>query len=198
MYPEPLLRPALHAFSPYSFVFVFHAHSWYGYNLEEKRPDLVRKFVALDIGGHFIPDGLFARLFMATYQLFLAFAFLFGRPLGDLMARGLVALSEAENGRIARASTCYPYYQMWKLMILNGGPKKMVPQCPVLFIYGCNEPKTVLVRYTSSLSASGVDRGRSYHVFVASKMIVEEVCQRSFGGARMFFVAGWTRVSAFD
>lgn len=86
--------------------------SFYSHKLEAKRPELVREMVTIDVGGAIKP-GVIGGIILITYQLWLAAAFLIGPPIGDVMARFFAwVCSTPSGGRVARASTCYPYYNM--------------------------------------------------------------------------------------
>ena len=119
----------------------------YSFKFEAKRPDLVRKMVAIDVGGAIKPS-VCGALLMVSYQLSLCLAFLLGRPIGDGLARMFACILGSPSGaRIARAATCYPYYYTWKHLLCSGEkPKAMMPQCPLMFLYGTAGVKKVLVR----------------------------------------------------
>ncbi|CBN74508.1 short chain dehydrogenase [Ectocarpus siliculosus] len=117
------------------------AHDWgcfYAFMLEKNRPDLVKKLVALDVGGGLSFWPSLSLLSIALYQTYLMVAFLIGGRIGDAMARGFARLAGAPAAStVARASVCYPYIHFWKSQIqtcLGMGP--FMPRCPVLFMYG--------------------------------------------------------------
>lgn len=84
----------------------------YSFKFEAKRPDLVRKMVAIDVGGAMKPS-VGGAILMVTYQLWLCAAFLLGRPIGDVIARTFARILGSPSGaRLARASTCYPYVRI--------------------------------------------------------------------------------------
>lgn len=128
------------------------AHDWgclYAYMLEKKRPDLVLRMVALDIGGGFNLWPSLSTFGIATYQTYLMFAFLIGGPIGTWMARAFAHLVGAPSAStVARASVCYPYFHFWKAQIatcMGMGP--YTPRCPVMFMYGCAGVKRIMVRH---------------------------------------------------
>lgn len=116
----------------------------YSFKFAEKRPDLVRKMVAIDVGGAMKPGPLGA-FCIVSYQVWLIMAFLCGKPVGNWMSGGFAGLIDAPNGsRIAKASSCYPYYHVWKAIIKQGS-KSMLPECPLLFIHGRAGIKKIMV-----------------------------------------------------
>ena len=122
--------------------------SLYSFILEKKRPDLVRKMVAIDVGGaiEFKPLQL---LCIMSYHFWLIIAFVVGGPIGDAMAQSFAWLVGAPfRSNVAKASVCYPYYHWWKQKLCRG-PKvgAMVPEVPLLFLYGTSGPKAAVVSY---------------------------------------------------
>lgn len=77
-------------------------------------------------------------------------AFLLGRPIGDGIARFFAWLLGSPSGaRIARASTCYPYYHTWKNLLCSGEKvRPMMPQCPLMFLHGTAGVKKVMVSFS--------------------------------------------------
>lgn len=118
------------------------AHDWgcfYAFMLEKKRPDLVHKFVALDIGGGFSFWPSLSLLSIGMYQTYLMLAFLVGGPIGNAMASLFCCFNGVTTAstNVARSSVCYPYFHAWKAAItgaMDMGP--YTPRCPVLFMYG--------------------------------------------------------------
>lgn len=80
-------------------------------------------------------------------QLWLCLAFVVGRPIGDGIARSFAWLLGSPSGsRIARASTCYPYYHTWKHILCSGEKvRPMMPQCPLMFLHGTAGVKKLMV-----------------------------------------------------
>ncbi|CAN0322774.1 unnamed protein product [Ectocarpus sp. 13 AM-2016] len=114
--------------------------------LEKNRPDLVKKLVALDVGGGLSFRPSVSLVAMVLYQTYLMVAFLIGGRIGDAMARGFARLASAPAAStVARASVCYPYIHFWKSQIqtrLGMGP--FIPRCPVMFMYGSAGMKKVM------------------------------------------------------
>ncbi|CAB1119295.1 unnamed protein product [Ectocarpus sp. CCAP 1310/34] len=117
----------------------------YSFKFEAKRPDLVRKMVAIDVGGAMKPS-ICGAMLMVTYQLWLCAAFFLGRPIGDGIARSFAWLMGSPSGaRIARASTCYPYYHTWKHILCSGEKvRPMMPKCPLMFLHGTAGVKKIM------------------------------------------------------
>lgn len=117
----------------------------FAFMLEAKRPELVQKMVAIDVGG-VIKPGPLEFLVICSYQLWLAVAFLLGGPVGDFMAKSFAWLAGAPAwNRVARGAVCYPYYHWWDKVYRGEKVKGMMPQCPLLFLYGCTGAKKILV-----------------------------------------------------
>lgn len=114
--------------------------------------------VAIDVGGAMKPGPLGA-MCMISYQMWLILAFLAGKPIGNWMAGGFARLIDAPNGRrIAKASSCYPYYQVWKHAIRHGAGS-MMPDCPLMFIHGRAGMKKIMVSVRER-GGRGRKRGR--------------------------------------
>lgn len=81
-------------------------------------------------------------------QLWLCLAFVVGRPIGDGIARFFAwVLGSPSGARVARASTCYPYYHTWKHILCSGEKvRPMMPQCPLMFLHGTAGVKKFMVR----------------------------------------------------
>lgn len=134
------------------------AHDWgclFAYMLEKKRPDLVHKLVALDIGGGFSFWPSLSGLFIVMYQAYLILAFLVGGPIGNAMTSVFCRYGIVPPAcpNVARSSVCYVYFQYWKTLItgttrdVDVGP--YIPRCPVLFMYGTTGFKRWTVRIYS-------------------------------------------------
>ncbi|CAM9748572.1 unnamed protein product [Laminaria digitata] len=126
------------------------AHDWgciYSFMLEKKRPDLVRRMVAIDIGGVLKVPPL-ALFIIALYHSWLIISFLLGGPIGDAMSRAFAWLVGAPlRARVARASVGYPYYHWWKRKFSKDEENvpPMMPKVPLLFLYGTAGAKKFLV-----------------------------------------------------
>lgn len=104
--------------------------------------------VAIDVGGAVEPSpaGL---LTIVSYHLWLIAAFRVGGPVGNAMARTFARLVGAPDAaRVATATSCYPYYHWWKRKLDKSQEqiKALVPEVPVLFLYGTAGYKSYLVR----------------------------------------------------
>ena len=104
--------------------------------------------VAIDVGGAVEPSpaGLLA---IVSYHLWLIAAFRVGGPVGNAMARTFARLVGAPDAaRVATATSCYPYYHWWKRRLDKSQEqiKALVPEVPVLFLYGTAGYKSYLVR----------------------------------------------------
>ncbi|CAM9537798.1 unnamed protein product, partial [Choristocarpus tenellus] len=128
---------------------VLVAHDWgslYGMLLEQKRPDLVSRMVALDVGGVVRP-GLFGTLLLVTYQGWLVLAFLLGWPIGNAMARLVAYLFRAPSyPRRSRswAFICYPYWRFWVQLSTGKASRPLMPSCPLLYLHGSSGMKKYL------------------------------------------------------
>eukprot|EP01062_Namystynia_karyoxenos_P056078 TRINITY_DN47032_c0_g1_i1.p1 TRINITY_DN47032_c0_g1~~TRINITY_DN47032_c0_g1_i1.p1 ORF type:complete len:358 (+),score=104.65 TRINITY_DN47032_c0_g1_i1:84-1076(+) len=122
-------------------------HDWgctFGYNVAARRPDMVKRIVALDVGS----DLKMARpmvLFTVSYQFFNVVAFLLGWPGGDLMNRFFLTTSgyRARPIRDARSALNYPYLHFWKRLLLGRGPPagiRPTVECPVWYGYAEHKP----------------------------------------------------------
>lgn len=55
-------------------------------------------------------------------------------------------MGSPSGARIARASTCYPYYHTWKHILCSGEKvRPMMPQCPLMFLHGTAGVKKIMV-----------------------------------------------------
>lgn len=133
------------------------AHDWgcyFAYMLEKKRPELVHKLVALDIGGglNFWPS--YGGLLIIMYQTYLILAFLIGGSIGNVLTSlfcrfGFVPRASAN---VARSSVCYLYFQFWKAQITGMDVGPYTPRCPVLFMYGTTGSKRFVVREATAVT----------------------------------------------
>lgn len=122
-------------------------HDWgatWGYAFHAAHPEMVSAVVALDIGPKPGPKdfGVGGMLFVLTYQWWLMWAFILGKPIGHWMARTFANISEAPDANDVNAYHCWPYLQFWKTVFTGGEPipRGYLPKCPTLFIYGGNKP----------------------------------------------------------
>ena len=126
------------------------AHDWgcyFAYMLEKKRPDLVHKLVALDIGGglNFWPS--LSMFLIVMYQAYLILAFLIGGPIGNAMASFFCrcGVGAPAGPNTARSSVCYLYFHFWKAKIMGVDVGPYTPRCPVLFMHGTTGVKGWMV-----------------------------------------------------
>ncbi len=122
------------------------AHDWgayWAYRLYAQRPDLVRRFAALDIGAH-VEASAKAAIGGVSYQGWLILAFLFGGPIGDWMTRSLAKLIGAPLDRAQiNSGMNYPYRNAWRDIGRGEGMPESAdewPRGPVLFVYGKEKP----------------------------------------------------------
>lgn len=116
--------------------------------MEKDRPGLVKKMVAMDVGGGLSWWPSLSLLLIAMYQVWLVLAFLIGGPFGDLMAKSFARVVGAPSAStVARASVCYPYFHFWKAQMRTCfGLGPYTPVCPVLYMYGTRGAKKLMVR----------------------------------------------------
>lgn len=118
--------------------------------------------VAIDVGGAVDPSlaGLIA---IVSYHLWLIAAFRVGGDVGDAMARAFARLVEAPDAaRVATATSCYPYYHFWKRKLDKNQEqiKALVPEAPLLFLYGTAGYKSYLVIFAGIVFGEGRRGGR--------------------------------------
>lgn len=107
--------------------------------------------VVIDVGGAVEPSltGLVA---IVSYHLWLIAAFRVGGAVGNTMARTFARLVGAPDAaRVATATSCYPYYHWWKRKLDKSQEsiKALVPEAPLLFLYGTAGYKGYLVRLSA-------------------------------------------------
>ena len=148
-------------------------HDWgavYGYLFEKQYPDLVKKMIALDIGGRALELSSFLKYLMIPfYQINLALAFLMAqrKGIGVLLGQAWTDLTLALVRFLGSAYTSkeltlsgpsrrsafnlfqnYPYYYFWKQIFFEGKSLSdgagFQPNCPVLFVYGCQGLKSLM------------------------------------------------------
>jgi pimeloyl-ACP methyl ester carboxylesterase len=110
------------------------------YLLEDRHPALIRRIVALDIGGNASLSGLKKLTLVLGYQGWLILAWLLRDAwpaLADGMTRAMARLVRAPRPADARARMNYLYYYLWRDRPLKPGYR---PRCPVLYLYGSGKP----------------------------------------------------------
>jgi pimeloyl-ACP methyl ester carboxylesterase len=121
------------------------AHDWgafWGYRLHAKYPELIARYVALDIGPRLRPSAREAAI-LVSYQSWLALAFVVGGKLGDTMTRALARLAQSpRQGEMLSASVNYPYFYTVKQAVTGALPSLSGyrPEVPLLFVYGTRKP----------------------------------------------------------
>jgi pimeloyl-ACP methyl ester carboxylesterase len=125
-------------------------HDWgcvFGYQFYMKYPSLVSKIIGVDIGD--APSRRYvkslpvkAKAMIVRYQVWLAIAWRIGGRLGDRMTTSMAHwLRAPADPQFIRSSMNYPYYIQWTGV--HGSYRhlaKVVPRCPMLFIYGLRKP----------------------------------------------------------
>lgn len=125
-------------------------HDWgciFGFAVATRYPDLVARVVAADVGDagsrrHTRELNILAKLTIAAYQLYLATAWRIGGRMGDAMSRLFARVIRApESAQEIHAGMGYPYAVVWFGM-KGGRPggRPLVPDVPMLFIYGERKP----------------------------------------------------------
>jgi pimeloyl-ACP methyl ester carboxylesterase len=146
---EAVYRNVIEHVSPGAPVILL-VHDWgaiFGYRFLRNHPKLVNRLIGVDIGDagskrHLHSMSFSAKVFMVTYQLWLALAWRLGPWLGDAMTRAFVRRipCPAEAGSVSSKMN-YPYWMQWT-GAAGGfpGSKSPEPHCPMLFIYGERKP----------------------------------------------------------
>lgn len=128
---------------------VLIGHDWgayLAYLIEQKRPDLVDKLVAMDVGGHFAPSSVGHAVFMISYQWWLAAGFFIGKiapGLGDWMTGFVSKAARAPRGKNVKSRMNYLYFYMWRGLLLKKYRSSLLlsyrPTKPILYLYGLNK-----------------------------------------------------------
>jgi len=122
------------------------SHDWgamFSYWFDQRYPKYISEIIALDIGAY--SDVTFFKVF---YQFFLALAFAIGGPIGNFLTRIFFKLFKYDAPWTKRldSSWNYPYYYLWKSLLLNRGDKtkipfiKYEPSCNIAYIWGTKKP----------------------------------------------------------
>ena len=124
---------------------LFVAHDWgsiFAYLLDYHHPKFINELVSLDVGSG-SEESIKAKLYVVTYQIYLAANFLVGGHIGkigtiffvDYIAKPY-GLTEEDHSRID-SSWNYLYYHFWKRIFhyLNVFDT-YIPNTPISFIYG--------------------------------------------------------------
>jgi cis-3-alkyl-4-acyloxetan-2-one decarboxylase len=121
------------------------AHDWgavWGYRLHHRHPELISRFVALDIGPVVRPSPGEAA-FIVAYQFWLATAFMVGGGIGDWMTRRMARRARSpRQGEAITSAVNYPYLYTWKELLSGRAPNlsQYAPQVPVFFAFGRRKP----------------------------------------------------------
>jgi pimeloyl-ACP methyl ester carboxylesterase len=121
------------------------AHDWgavWSYRMHLRHPELVSRFVALDIGPDVKPNATEAAIIVA-YQFWLATAFVIGGGAGDWMTRRMARLARSPlQGAAVHAGMNYPYLHTWKELLSGKAPSfaGYAPEIPLMLIYGGKKP----------------------------------------------------------
>ncbi|MDH4449425.1 MAG: alpha/beta hydrolase [Rhodoferax sp.] len=146
------LLAIIQAVSPHAPVTLL-LHDWgcvFGYELAMRHPSHIEAIVAVDIGDHNAGAYLASlsmgqKLSIASYQLWLAWAWVVGRYVHQGIANGMTRFM----ARVARCPSPqaplrwtmnFPYAMRW--LGVRGGLRTAAvkPTCPVLFVYGEGKP----------------------------------------------------------
>ncbi len=123
------------------------SHDWgavYGYYVDHRYPKYISEMISLDVGGRFGGP----KLLIIFYQLVLLIGFIIGGSIGKFLTHSIMKFFKywpAWANR-ADASWNYPYYYVWKKILLaRGNTKKGIlpgyePSCPVAFVWGTKKP----------------------------------------------------------
>lgn len=125
-------------------------HDWgcvFGYAFAAQHPELVERIVGVDIGdagsgAHLRSLRFIDKLMIVAYQGWLAIAWRLGGRMGDAMTRWMArALRCPSDPAFIGSRMNYPYWQQWA----GGGarpatPRKFIPACPILYVYGTKKP----------------------------------------------------------
>jgi|TARA_R110000851_G_scaffold1274_2_gene4598 pimeloyl-ACP methyl ester carboxylesterase len=124
-------------------------HDWgcfFGYQFYLRNEIKVNRIIGVDIGdaGSIEHElSLKVKLFMFSYQMWLALAWKLGGSLGDAMTRKMAKMLKAPGDqKLITSSMTYSYYWKWS-KTLTGKPLGNLPlvvNCPLLFMYGENKP----------------------------------------------------------
>ena len=84
--------------------------------LDKKYPKYFSQLIMMDVPGIVELTTLKQVIFIMMYQLFLAFAFLVGGPIGRIMTQKLTTFFKYRPSYLGSISGAqnYPYYYLWK------------------------------------------------------------------------------------
>jgi pimeloyl-ACP methyl ester carboxylesterase len=110
--------------------------------MHQRHPELVSRFVALDIGPDLKPNAVEVA-FIVAYQFWLATAFILGGRPGDWMTRLMARRARSpQQGTAVNAGMNYPYLHTWKELLSGKAPSfaRYAPEIPLMFVYGSRKP----------------------------------------------------------
>jgi len=121
-------------------------HDWgcfFGYQFAMHHPARVGRVIGVDVGDTTSPafrrsQSLKGKLLIASYQLWLAFAYALPRALGNRMTRALAHLMHAPHAQVATARMNHPYAALWSGRYRRALPLQL--DGPVLYVYGRRKP----------------------------------------------------------
>jgi len=125
-------------------------HDWgciFGYEFYMRNQQMVSRLIGVDVADgrsrHNRAElGIWGMFLVLTYQMWLAFAWRIGGRIGDSMSRGMARFLRCPTDPQSIGSQMgYPYAMAW-LGTAGGfeGLQPIVPQCPMLYIYGERKP----------------------------------------------------------
>lgn len=146
---EAVYKRVIERVSPHSPV-ILMVHDWgaiFGYHFLRRHPQLVRRLIGVDIGDagskrHLKSLNVKAKLFVVSYQLWLALAWRLGGGIGDKMTRSFLrSIPCPTDPKTVVSKMNYPYWIQWT-RAAGGYPaaEAIQPTCPMLFIYGEHKP----------------------------------------------------------
>ncbi len=102
----------------------------------------------MDVPGKVEINSIVSKLLVALYQLYLIFAFLIGRKVGDAMTKRLSLLMKHNPPYFKRihSGNNFPYYYFWRnkvrslLKLEQPFLKSYTPSVPVVYLYGSVKP----------------------------------------------------------
>ena len=128
------------------------AHDWgcfYGYLFDQKYPKYFNQIMAMDVPPHAELNTISKVLMVMAYQLFLAFAFFIGGPIGRSLTLNFVKFSRHNPPYLNQINSArnYPYYYLWKRIFLSllrlKKPylnRRYEPSVPLVYMYGSKKP----------------------------------------------------------
>lgn len=122
-------------------------HDWgclFGYQFYVRHAHLVSRIIGVDIGDESTLKkslSIKAIAMVASYQLWLAAAWLIGGSIGDGMTRLMARLIQCKTDpRLIHSHMTYPYYLFWSRGYSGGVLRPFMPECPMLYLYGTQKP----------------------------------------------------------